>query len=150
LRREVAFVECDCECPKGGENRRSLINWPCVEASPQPYSARVRVGSAPCAARWRSLADEDEGSPEQRRRLDRRAERDLEKLADRYANFCFVRLGGTHAKVLLSDKFVVTTSFNWLSFRGDPHGTFRDEQGMLVSVPEMVDERFDRNVSRLS
>ena len=81
---------------------------------------------------------------------DRRAEQDLGKLAARYTHFTFVRLGDTHAKVLISDRrFIVTTSFNWLSFRGDPNRTFRDEQGMFVAIPEFIDQRFDHLRRRL-
>jgi phosphatidylserine/phosphatidylglycerophosphate/cardiolipin synthase-like enzyme len=80
---------------------------------------------------------------------DRRAEQDLDNLASRFAHFAFVRLGDTHAKILISDRrFIVTTSFNWLSFRGDPNRTFRDEQGMFVGVAELVDNRFDHLASR--
>lgn len=82
---------------------------------------------------------------------DRRAEQDLQRLADRYANFLFVRLGDTHAKVLVCDRaFMVTTSFNWLSYRGDPNRTFRDEQGMYVGIPEVIEERFQRLLARLT
>jgi len=88
---------------------------------------------------------------EQMNDSDRRAEQDLEKLADRYANFSLIRLGDTHAKVLISDRqFIVTTSFNWLSFRGDPNRTFRDEQGMFVGIPEFVDKRFEHLSKRFS
>ena len=82
---------------------------------------------------------------------DRRAEQDLKKLAGQYGHFSFIRLGDTHAKILISDRrFIVTTSFNWLSFRGDPNRTFRDEQGMFVGVPELVDERFDHLITRFA
>jgi hypothetical protein len=82
---------------------------------------------------------------------DRRAEQDLENLAGKYRHFAFIRLGDTHAKVLISDRqFIVTTSFNWLSFRGDPNRTFRDEQGMFVGIPELVDKRFDHLASRFA
>jgi hypothetical protein len=37
---------------------------------------------------------------------------------------------------------VVVTSFNWLSFKGDPQMPFRDERGMLVTIPETVEEIF--------
>jgi hypothetical protein len=54
------------------------------------------------------------------------------------------RLGGTHAKVLICDRrFVIATSFNWLSFRGDPNRTFRDERGYFVAIPEETDKQFD-------
>ncbi|MBD0394663.1 MAG: hypothetical protein ICV52_12615, partial [Microcoleus sp. C1-bin4] len=58
-------------------------------------------------------------------------------------------LGDTHAKILISDvKFAVTTSFNWLSFKGDRDRTFRDERGTLVSDPQKIDELFDSYRSR--
>jgi len=61
-----------------------------------------------------------------------------------------VRLGNTHAKVLIKDsEFLAVTSFNWLSFRGDPGRTFRDEQGTLVQQPEYVDNKFDERVTRV-
>src|SRR5262249_59265448 len=36
--------------------------------------------------------------------VDRRAEQDLKNLASRFAHFAFVRLGDTHAKVLISER----------------------------------------------
>jgi hypothetical protein len=46
----------------------------------------------------------------------------------------------THGKVLIKDgEFAATTSFSWL-FRGDPHRTFRDEQGTLVQLSEAVNQ----------
>lgn len=68
-----------------------------------------------------------------------RAVKQLERLATEFSNFHFVRLGDTHAKILIKDEeWFVTTSFNWLSFRGDPKRTFREEWGTRVSVPETV------------
>jgi hypothetical protein len=68
---------------------------------------------------------------------------ELKKLSDKYEAFVFKRLGNTHAKVLIKDSdFAAITSFNWLSFKGDPHRTFRDEQGTLLQVPELVDSKF--------
>ena len=82
------------------------------------------------------LGQEDEEMNES----DRRAEQALRNLADRFSHFRFIRFGDTHSKILISDrKFIVTTSFNWLSFRGDPNRTFRDEQGMFVGLPDIVD-----------
>ena len=67
-----------------------------------------------------------------------------------YPHFCLVRLGNTHAKVLIKDsEFLAVTSFNWLSFRGDPGRTFRDEQGTLVQQPQYVDNKFDELVTRI-
>lgn len=73
---------------------------------------------------------------------DRDAERALERLSRQYDNFVFRRLGNTHAKVLIWDDNWVTTSFNWLSFVGDPDRTFRQEEGVLVTIREHVDERY--------
>jgi phosphatidylserine/phosphatidylglycerophosphate/cardiolipin synthase-like enzyme len=73
----------------------------------------------------------------------------LGKLAEEHPNFHFRRLGRTHAKVLVCDRnFMVVTSFNWLSFKGDPKRTFRDERGLLVSLPEQIDEQFEELISR--
>jgi hypothetical protein len=60
----------------------------------------------------------------------------LKKVSEHYANFHFVRIGDTHAKVLVQDDMVVVTSFNWLSFKGDPSRTFRDEQGVLIRISD--------------
>jgi len=81
---------------------------------------------------------------------DIQAENNIQKLANQYKeNFKLKRLGNTHAKILISDtKFAVTTSFNWLSFRGDRDRTFRDERGTLVSDPQKIDELFDSYRSR--
>ncbi len=68
---------------------------------------------------------------------------ELQALAAKYPNFSFKRLGNTHAKVLIKDSsFAAITSFNWLSFKGDPHRTFRDEQGTLLQVSELVNQKF--------
>jgi len=89
---------------------------------------------------------EEQGEP---RKADKEAEEKLGKLAKRYKNFCFRRFGDTHAKVLICDsKFSITGSFNWLSFRGDPDRTFRDEQSVLVEIPEHVDDVFRENLKR--
>ncbi len=73
----------------------------------------------------------------------------LKQLEQKYSNFHLKRLGNTHAKVLIKDsEFVAVTSFNWLSFRGDPDKTFRDEQGTLIQQPEHVDNKFNELASR--
>lgn len=75
----------------------------------------------------------------------------LEKLAQRYPNFSFVWFGDTHAKILISDrKFAVAGSFNWLSFKGDPRRTFREERGLLVKEPRVVDAQFDAIIGRFA
>ncbi len=68
---------------------------------------------------------------------------ELRALEKRYPNLSLINIGHTHAKVLISDRsFVVVSSFNWLSFRGDPNRTFRDEQGVLISHPAKIEEKF--------
>lgn len=48
-----------------------------------------------------------------------------------------IKLGNTHEKVLVcDDKFTVITSFNWLSFKGDPKRGFRQETGSLLEGKE--------------
>jgi hypothetical protein len=45
-------------------------------------------------------------------------------------------------KVLIADsRYDIVTSFHWLSFRGAPKRTFRDERGTLISKPTYVDQR---------
>jgi hypothetical protein len=70
--------------------------------------------------------------------------RRLSNLASRYDNFTFARLANTHAKILIFDDRWVSTSFNWLSFRGDRDRTYRMEEGTLVSIPSKVQEQYER------
>lgn len=92
------------------------------------------------------ISGEERAEP---RRADKEVEEKLTKLANRHKNFCFRRFGDTHAKVLICDsKFSVTGSFNWLSFKGDPDRTFRDEQSVLVEMPEHIDGVFRENLKR--
>ncbi|WP_235595958.1 phospholipase D-like domain-containing protein [Mastigocoleus testarum] len=76
---------------------------------------------------------------------DIQAEKKIQELGNQYkANFKLNRWGDTHAKILISDqKFAVTTSFNWLSFRGDRERTFRDERGTIVYDSQKINELFD-------
>jgi hypothetical protein len=80
-----------------------------------------------------------------------RAIEQLGKLADTRANFSFVRLGDTHAKILIKDSdWLVTTSFNWLSFKGDPKRTFREEWGTKVAIPLQVEQASEKLLKRLN
>lgn len=75
--------------------------------------------------------------------ISRRAKSDLEGLQRRFKNFRLRFVGNTHRKLLVcDDKFAVNTSFNWLSFLGDPKERARDESGLLVTKPEYVEEMF--------
>jgi hypothetical protein len=58
--------------------------------------------------------------------------------------FTLARLKDTHAKILICDGLWVSTSFNWLSFRGDPKLPYRMEEGTLVKIPVEVDKAYDR------
>lgn len=82
---------------------------------------------------------------------DIQAEKALQKLASQYSKtFTLMRLGDTHAKILISDtKFAISTSFNWLSFKGERDRTFRDERGTLVADPQKIDELFNNLLKRV-
>jgi len=54
-------------------------------------------------------------------------------------------LAGRSPAVLAGDRHV---SFNWLSFKGDPRRTFREERGLLVKDPQVVDAQFDATIGR--
>ena len=82
---------------------------------------------------------------------DTAAEKKLQVLAGQHANFRLVRLGDTHAKVLIVDqRFVVVTSYNWLSFRGDSNRPFRDERGTLVTLTPQIDRIYQDYRDRMS
>lgn len=78
------------------------------------------------------------GDGPQQRGRDRTPERRLDGLARSFPTFHFAELGNTHAKILIFDGVWITTSFNWLSFKGDPDRTYRQEEGLLVRIPEQV------------
>ncbi len=68
----------------------------------------------------------------------------LEDLQRRFSNFSLRFIGNTHRKHLVcDDKFAIVTSFNWLSFRGDPKQKARDELGYLVTEPHDVISLFN-------
>ena len=97
---------------------------------------RLRDGAAVTIAH--GYGDDDEGS-------DRDALRRLSNLQHRYSSkFRLTRLRNTHAKILIFDETWIATSFNWLSFRGDPSRTYRMEEGTLVRVPALVDREYER------
>ncbi len=80
-----------------------------------------------------------------------RALQELHKLAAGRTNLSIVRLGDTHAKILIKDSdWLVTTSFNWLSFKGDPNRTFREEWGTKVGIVEQVDNYAGKMLQRLA
>ena len=68
----------------------------------------------------------------------------LNKLAEvqkkKYGQYLkVVRLNNTHEKVLMKDnEFMVITSFNWLSFKGDPEKGFRQETGYYTESKDTI------------
>ncbi|MBN8903035.1 MAG: hypothetical protein J0H57_18560, partial [Rhodospirillales bacterium] len=79
------------------------------------------------------------------------AEKALSEISTRNSALEFVWLGNTHAKILLKDsEWFVVSSFNWLSFRGDPGRTFREEWGMFVGVSSVVDKYHDELLARFN
>lgn len=101
------------------------------------------------------LADEEgirgTDKAKQKPAITNQAEKELLGIQNRFENFKLVFLGNTHRKLLVSDnKFAVVTSFNWLSFRGDPTKKARDELGFLVTEPDDVDGIFQDGIDLLS
>jgi hypothetical protein len=93
------------------------------------------------------LGNADEGE----REWDADARRALEGIASRSNQLHMKRLGNTHAKVLIKDReFFVITSFNWLSFRGNPSKPFRDEWGTMVRDPAVVEEYYLEMMKRFT
>jgi hypothetical protein len=81
----------------------------------------------------------EDGSKSDQRAIDK-----LERLARRYPDLMKVtRLKNTHAKVLIFDDTCVTTSFNWLSFKGALDRTYRMERGNFVRSQEHVDKEYE-------
>ncbi len=77
--------------------------------------------------------------------------KDLQKLAGKYRCFHFKDFGKsgrpTHAKILLCDgKFVALGSYNWLSYKADAKEPYRDEQGVMITRANLIDEKFNEQV----
>lgn len=78
------------------------------------------------------------------------AERELRALESKYRNFKLIYVGNTHRKTLVSDdSFAVVTSFNWLSFKGDPKKPPRDEGGVVIRKSEYVEAEFAKGMKLL-
>lgn len=102
------------------------------------------------------LDDGDEGKGKgkdagiNRAAITKDAERELRALEGKYRNFKLIYVGNTHRKTLVSDDvFAVVTSFNWLSFKGDPKKPPRDEYGVVIRKPEYVEEEFTKGMNLL-
>ncbi|WP_161627786.1 phospholipase D-like domain-containing protein [Salinisphaera shabanensis] len=84
------------------------------------------------------------------REHDEYARESLERLDTQYPNFRLIRHNKVHAKVLVSDrKFAVSTSFNWLSFKGDLNMSLREEEGFCVEGTKFVEEYCQDLLGRL-
>jgi hypothetical protein len=73
----------------------------------------------------------------------------LHAAAGRKNQLAVVRLKNTHAKVLVGDDFYVTTSFNWLSFRGDSSRRYRMEEGTLIRDRALADQAYERYLDQI-
>lgn len=63
----------------------------------------------------------------------------LNKMQEKNNRLKIIKLANTHEKVLVCDReFVVVTSFNWLSFRGNPEWGFRQETGIYTEYKEVI------------
>ena len=80
---------------------------------------------------------------------DHDAVRRLANLAARYENFTLTELRSNHAKVLIFDDVWVSTSFNWLSFKGDRDRTYRMEEGTLVRGRTTADAQYQRFLDQI-
>jgi phosphatidylserine/phosphatidylglycerophosphate/cardiolipin synthase-like enzyme len=80
-----------------------------------------------------------------------RAETELQNLRKRYKDAFELRdFGDTHEKILLCDnEFVVTGSYNWLSFKANPRSKKRrQEDAMMVTNPELIEKYFSEITER--
>lgn len=65
-------------------------------------------------------------------------------------NLSLIKLGNTHEKVLVcDDKFMINTSFNWLSFKGDPNRGFRQETGIYLEDKGCIRDMFNDLENRI-
>lgn len=114
--------------------------------SPWVKSAVVNtdfVGSLERALRRGVQVDIAHGIGEDDRGSDTFALSRLANLERRYPDKLRVtRHPNTHAKILIFDDVWVSTSFNWLSFRGDADRTYRMEEGTLVRSRVHADREY--------
>ena len=107
--------------------RRSVVNKAFVDSLEKRLRAGVQVHLG-----YGIGKDDDESHAEALERL--------HSLARKYsASFTFARLPNSHAKILIYDDCYITTSFNWLSFKGDRNRTYRMEEGTMVSSRSKTD-----------
>lgn len=68
----------------------------------------------------------------------------LHAAARRVNRLGIVRVDNTQAKVLVSDSYYITTSFDWLSFRGEASRKYRQDDGDLVQDQVLADRAYDK------
>lgn len=79
----------------------------------------------------------------------------LKRLADiqkkKHGNkLLLVKLSNTHEKVLIKDnEYMVITSFNWLSFKGDPNKGFRQETGYYTESKDAIKQMKENLSNRM-
>lgn len=115
--------------------KSAVVDTAFVERIERRLKRGVRVTIA------HGIGNDDRGS-------DQSAIERLRNLEKRYTTrFTLARLANTHAKVLICDDRWISTSFNWLSFRGDPERTYRMEEGTLVQIPGQVTAQYESYLS---
>jgi hypothetical protein len=65
----------------------------------------------------------------------------LHRLAGRVDNLTVARLDDPHPHCLIHDNTWINSSFDWLSYRGNPSRICRREEGTLVRATDIVNER---------
>lgn len=84
---------------------------------------------------------------------DKRILRSLEDIHNRQfgKRLHLIRLNNTHEKVLIKDdEYMVITSFNWLSFKGDPKKGFRQETGYYTESKDAIKQLKDNLSNRMN
>lgn len=74
----------------------------------------------------------------------------LHTAARRSNRLAVVRVATTPARMLISDTHYITTSFNWLSFRGEPTRTYRPDDGELIQDQALTDRAYDTHLTEAS
>lgn len=78
-------------------------------------------------------------SGKQKNDIDEESDKYFQKTKKRYPNLAIKETKGNHAKIIICDeKFMVVTSYNWLSFRGDKTRPLRIEKGTIVKDKDEI------------
>jgi hypothetical protein len=71
----------------------------------------------------------------------------LHAAAQRSSHLAVVRVDEVRARVLVGDDYYIQTSFDWLSFRGEPSRTYRLVEGDLIQDRHLADSAYDKVMS---